>query len=63
MPQPLTILLIILAAITAAVLIKNFYMAKELWSFMKVRKKHPVKPVYLYVYLDVFQKLYKPAPA
>ena len=51
MPQPLTILLIILAAITVAVLIKNFYMAKELWSFMKVRKKWWLLPLIIMLLL------------
>ncbi len=45
MPQLLLIFVTILAAIMAVVLIKNFYMAKELWSFMKVRKKWWLLPL------------------
>ncbi len=41
----LPILLGILALIIIAVLLKNFYLVQELWSFMKVRKKWWLLPL------------------
>lgn len=47
----LTLFLAVIAAIVVFVLWKNFYLVKELWGFMKVRKKWWLLPLIILILL------------
>ena len=51
MVSKLLILLVVFAAIAAFVLIKNRSLLKELWSFMRVRKKWWLLPLVITIVL------------